>query len=149
MTGHSRYLSLRNVVAVDGDGGKFQFLKNRALGFAALVSKSAEGFTGCVGSLLRWSVLRYIGRISYGMYLYHFLALLIIARVCKKLGTGFPEAGVNRFVVAGILTVLMAALSWHLFERPINQLKRLFPYREAGTGSSMDPQVSVAAREHC
>jgi len=100
-----------------------------ALAFAALVSKSAEGFTGSVGSVLRWSVLRYIGRISYGMYLYHFLALLIIVRVCKKLHTGLPEAGVNRFVVAGILTVSMAALSWHLFEGPINRLKRFFPYR--------------------
>jgi peptidoglycan/LPS O-acetylase OafA/YrhL len=100
-----------------------------ALGFAALVSKSAEGFTGSVGSLLRWSGLRYLGRISYGMYLYHFLALLIIARVCKKLGIGFPQAGVNRLVVAGILTVGMAALSWHFFEGPINRLKRFFPYR--------------------
>ena len=73
--------------------------------------------------------MRYIGRISYGMYLYHFLAVLIIARVCKKLGIGFPQAGVNRLVVAGILTVGMAVLSWHFFEGPINRLKRFFPYR--------------------
>ena len=100
-----------------------------ALAFTALVSKSAEGFTGPVGSLLRWSVLRYIGRISYGIYLFHFPALLLVARVCKRLHTPLPEVGPNRLAVAGIVTLSIAALSWHLFEGPVNRLKRFFPYR--------------------
>ena len=100
-----------------------------ALAFTALVSKGAEGFTGPVGSLLRWSVLRYIGRISYGMYLYHFPALLLVARACKRLHAPLPDVGANRFAVVGIVTVSIAALSWHLFEGPINRLKRFFPYR--------------------
>ena len=105
------------------------FLILWALAFAAVVSKAAEGFTGYAGSLLRWSVLRYIGRISYGIYLYHLPALLLVLRISKKLGREIPEVGMNRFVVMGIATVSIAALSWHLFEGPINRLKRFFPYR--------------------
>jgi peptidoglycan/LPS O-acetylase OafA/YrhL len=100
-----------------------------ALAFTALVSKAAEGFGGPLGSLLRWSVLRYIGRISYGVYLYHFPAALLVAKICNKLGVRFPDLGIYRFLVMGIVTVAIAALSWHLFEGPINRLKRFFPYR--------------------
>jgi len=100
-----------------------------AFAFTGLVSKAAEGFTGPVGSFLSWSVLRYIGHISYGIYLYHLPALLFVVRVYKKLGVRFPDVGLGRFVVAGVVTVSIASLSWHLLEGPINRLKRFFPYR--------------------
>jgi peptidoglycan/LPS O-acetylase OafA/YrhL len=100
-----------------------------ALAFTALVSKGAEGFSGPVGALMSWSVLRYIGRISYGIYLYHLPVLLLLTRGFKKLGSQFPDAGLEQLIMGGTITVLIAALSWHFFEAPINRLKRFFPYR--------------------
>ena len=121
-----------------------------ALAFTAFVSKGAEGFTGPVGSLLRWSVLRYIGRISYGMYLYHLPALLIVARFCKKFRIPFPDFGIAGLFVTGILTVIVAALSWHLFEGPINRLKRFFPYRPRPSPGDVGlPAVLQASRNDC
>jgi peptidoglycan/LPS O-acetylase OafA/YrhL len=101
-----------------------------ALAFTALVSKAAEGFGGPVGSFLNWGVLRYLGRISYGIYLYH-LPVLLVWTFSQKLGVRLPDVGAERFVIAGMITVLLAATSWHFYERPINDLKRFFPYRDS------------------
>ena len=103
-----------------------------ALAFTALVSKAAEGFTGPVGYFLNWPVLRYLGRISYGIYLYHLPVLVLSRRVVEKLGGQFPGVGPKCFVIAGTITVLIAAISWHFFEGPINRLKRFFPYQARG-----------------
>jgi peptidoglycan/LPS O-acetylase OafA/YrhL len=100
-----------------------------ALAFTALVSKAAKGFTGAVGYFLNWPVLRYLGRISYGIYLYHLPAFLLAWKTYEKFGGRFPGLGPKRFVIAGTITVLIAAVSWHFLERPINRLKRFFPYQ--------------------
>jgi len=52
-------------------------------------------------------------------------------------------------VVSLAVTLVVVALSWHLFERPINQLKRPFPHREAGTKSRLGPHGAAAVQEHC
>ena len=114
--------------------------------FVPLISGAASGFTGLAGMVLMLNPIRYIGKISYGIYIYHVPVSWLIAhsKWVKTLPPFIPHS-----VVFFAVTLVVAALSWHLFERPINQLKRLFPYREAGTESSMDPQVAAAAREHC
>jgi peptidoglycan/LPS O-acetylase OafA/YrhL len=70
---------------------------------------------------LRWVLehraLRYVGTISYGMYLLHMLALNASRRLV-------PGAGVLlHFAVAAALTILAAAISHRYFERPILALK--------------------------
>ena len=65
------------------------------------------------GRSIRWlqfSALRYIGTISYSMYLVHLGALELVGR---------HVAGGAKVIVAFSLTVLYATLSWHLIERPL------------------------------
>jgi peptidoglycan/LPS O-acetylase OafA/YrhL len=50
-------------------------------------------------------------------------------------------------VVLLLATIALAALSWHLFERPINQLKRLFPYRANGPNPRVEVHLCAAKRE--
>jgi peptidoglycan/LPS O-acetylase OafA/YrhL len=38
-----------------------------------------------------------------------------------------PSLGVRFLLIVG-LSIALGALSWHCFERPINDLKRRFPY---------------------
>lgn len=73
------------------------------------------------GRLPGWAV--YLGRISYGLYVYHGLARYLVRRVAPFLGrhanTSLP------IMFAGLaLTILMAALSYRYFEAPFLKLKR-------------------------
>lgn len=72
-----------------------------------------------------------LGRISYGLYLFHMSVFaLVMALVNRGLAPHrIIEAGLLRLGVVGGLTILAASASWVLFERPINDLKRHFRYR--------------------
>lgn len=61
--------------------------------------------------LLQHPCVRYIGKISYGIYLYQMLALIAVSQVPGIWRAGFPG-----FVC---LAVGLAAISYHLMERPI------------------------------
>ncbi len=82
-----------------------------------LVVRGAEGFGGVAGQLLSCRPLRYLGRISYGIYLWHQIVIELLLYVMV------PNAAA---AFAG--SVAVAALSWHLIEAPLNGLKRYFPY---------------------
>jgi peptidoglycan/LPS O-acetylase OafA/YrhL len=71
-----------------------------------------------------------LGTISYGVYLMHNFIPILVNRV-----SGFSYAHEIPFplrpVIMFSVTVLLASLSWYGFERPINGLKRFFPYHPA------------------
>ncbi|MBI5067374.1 MAG: acyltransferase [Deltaproteobacteria bacterium] len=67
--------------------------------------------------LLGWRALRYVGTISYGMYLLHMLSLNAARRLV-------PDAGAPlRFALAAAIAILLASVSYRWFERPILALK--------------------------
>jgi peptidoglycan/LPS O-acetylase OafA/YrhL len=105
--------------------------------FTPLISGAASGFTGLPGMILMQRSLRYIGKISYGIYIYHLPVAWVIWE--SKWLKAFPRF-IPQSAVLCVATVAVAALSWHFFERPINRLKRLFPYR--------DPRPAQPAEEH-
>ncbi len=111
------------VIVVGPDGWVPESLG--ALPMVALVSAAAEGFKGPVGRGLEWPPLRYIGKISYGLYLYHAFVFAVLMRLHLP---GLFDRGPLMFAVAGSLSVVVATGSWFLMERPISRLKRLFPY---------------------
>lgn len=108
-----------------------------------LIYRAAEGFTGIPGMLLTRRPLLYIGKISYGIYIYHVPVKWLInlngSAWLNRLPRAIPQAAV--FL---IVTVAVAAISWHFFELPINRLKRLFPYREGKAG-----RVDIALAGNC
>jgi len=103
-----------------------------ALIFCWLVGMAARGFPGIAGRLLEWGPIRYVGKISYGAYLFHLLVpYLLLAPLVDRFGGTYENKGLVNFVVTSLLTIGIAALSWHLFEAPINRLRHFFPYRAA------------------
>lgn len=94
--------------------------------FVPLVDAAARGFQGIPGRLLNFTPLRYLGKISYGLYVLHPFVELAYNEAATFLP--LPQAWMVQFVLMTALSMLLAALSWHLFEYPINRLKRYFPY---------------------
>jgi peptidoglycan/LPS O-acetylase OafA/YrhL len=97
-----------------------------ALGFAALVSVCARGVRGRCGRVLEWSPLLWLGRLSYGVYLWHNHAPWLGPRILSRLRGA--EGAYFRSELAQIayytaLTLIMAAASWYLLEQPINRWK--------------------------
>ena len=97
----------------------------QAIVFAWLVFRAAQGFGGAMGRLLSAAPVVYLGRISYGLYLAHGFAGVMLALV----GINSRElAEPWRFLALSGVTLGAAMLSWHLMEAPINSLKTHFPY---------------------
>jgi peptidoglycan/LPS O-acetylase OafA/YrhL len=99
-----------------------------------LVARAAEGMPGPVGKLLSLPPVRYIGTISYGIYVYHLLLPDLLPRVARRLGHPDLLSPLGSQTLAfltfyTVLTILVAAVSWHCFEAPINRLKARFEYR--------------------
>lgn len=100
-------------------------------GLMAVVWLFSMGLPGRVGALLESTLLSYTGKVSYGIYVFHFFIPGITAWICHKLNYPIWEAlGMPAYLIINVLTLFaLAAVSWHIFERPINNLKRLFPYQ--------------------
>lgn len=80
--------------------------------------------------LLANAVMRYIGTISYGMYLMHMLA----RGFAGKIFGSWPYA---HFAGTLVLTVIVASLSFRFYETPFLKLKSRFSKSHRGPGESV------------
>ncbi len=62
----------------------------------------------------------YLGKISYGLYIYHPFAILLLIAVFKM------ERNLFLLLPVTIITILVSMLSYHFFEKPILSLKYRF-----------------------
>ena len=96
-----------------------------AVVFGWLIYRAASGFPGIAGRLLGAAPLVFVGRISYGIYLYHPLVSTAVKRLAAQFKLPLPD-GVWLIIILMTLTFSVAVVSWYAFERPINNLKRRF-----------------------
>lgn len=92
-----------------------------------LVWTASTGFRGLTGWILEMKWLTYLGTISYGIYVYHNFLPWLLDRTFKGMFR-MPHAWFIDVLVMCGATIAVAAVSWHLFERPINKLKKHFRY---------------------
>lgn len=73
---------------------------------------------------LEWPPLRYLGKISYGMYIYHFAFTWFASRIVYDAwGVAFDAGKPLVLLVTFTLTLLTAALSYRWLEMPLLGLK--------------------------
>jgi peptidoglycan/LPS O-acetylase OafA/YrhL len=106
------------------------------LGAAALIV-GARG-RDPVGWALRLSPVRFIGRISYSLYLWHWPILVL-----PVLATGEPMP-IELGIALGLVSIVVAAASWRLIEEPFRR-GRLWTRRpRVVVGTAVSTAVAVA-----
>jgi len=85
---------------------------------------------------LELPIMRYLGRISYGMYVYHYAVIWFIIQVQNKnreiLDLSINYGMARTYLISLVMTILVASISFHLLEKPINDLKdKLFPLQSS------------------
>ncbi|RDJ05806.1 acyltransferase family protein [Rhizobium grahamii] len=115
-----------------------------------LVGCCSSGVSGAFGRILERRSISTIGRISYGVYLFHPVVLSLVVKAQPWIPVNVSEQGPGRFVIATAATLMLASISWLTFERPLNQLKRYFPYISPAQAHTSSPiQLNKAdAREY-
>lgn len=81
---------------------------------------------------LEWQPVAYLGRISYGIYLWHnfVIAIGIFLQGFAPFWLRIPTShGLPMFAFVSVASVAIASISWFLVERPALRLKRLVEYR--------------------
>lgn len=93
-----------------------------ALGATAVVV--ALQVTGLFSDILSLAPLRYLGKISYGIYIYHLLCLALATQIVGELGLeGRWLVGISIWSVGFVLTLLVAASSYQWLEKPFLKIK--------------------------
>jgi len=105
-----------------------------AVFFACVIHAVSKGLRGIGGKILGFRPFLYLGKISYGLYIFHNLAVYAVAGTLAILHVP-PQWAASlpvRLILLSFWTVSASALSWHLLESPVNNLKRKFPYVRKG-----------------
>ena len=97
-----------------------------AILFVWLIDRSARGFSGTLGWLLQLRPLQYLGKISYGLYVIHLFVPSALRWLFQRLAIPDPPHGAPEFGLWVAATIAVAAASWHLYEKPLNDLKERF-----------------------
>lgn len=97
----------------------------QAIVFGWVVAEAADGVSGQWGRVLTSRPLVAIGRISYGVYLVHAFAPLVIDAVGRSAGLGPADLWTPWARAAGAwaASLAMASLLWHLVEVPASRVK--------------------------
>ncbi len=96
----------------------------------ALIGAAARGIPGAFGRLLSLKPMVFVGTISYGIYVWHNFMPWFVAKIPPLHHALKSLHGGKALTLCG-LSILLAYTSWMLFERPIVNLKRYFPYTSA------------------
>jgi peptidoglycan/LPS O-acetylase OafA/YrhL len=87
---------------------------------------------GWVAAVMRWSVLRWLGAISYCVYVIHLTINMLAHRILLHAAPQvYNEAGLGVTLLAAVLTLAVATLSWRYFEKPLIRRGHTYLYEEA------------------
>ncbi len=111
---------------------------------AALMGLSQEAPWSPLYRFFAWLPVRYVGRISYGLYLYHWPIYLLVDS--ERAGSLFGVERVTGWSLLALhltLTAVVSVLSFHLIEQPF--VKRRWPFTLKGLRPSMAAFAGAAA----
>jgi peptidoglycan/LPS O-acetylase OafA/YrhL len=97
-----------------------------SVGLCGFIAAGIVGFRGPLGSFLVTPRLLYIGQISYGIYLFHNLAPLLVGKLLPVLWAGPLDSslgGLVRIPVYAAVTWGLTLASWRWIETPMQAMR--------------------------
>ncbi len=115
-----------------------------SLFFVGLVDRAARGEGGW-SRVLEWRPLVNVGKVSYCLYVVHYVLPELVGRLGASYGWQPLTDPSLRLLLFSSLALLIAALSYRYLERPLQRAKRWFPYgpRPAPGAPTESPQPAV------
>lgn len=94
--------------------------------FAAMLALALE--PGLISRLFSLSWLRWLGNISFGVYIFHMLFIKVIVHITNAVASGRSQTAhlLVQFILAATLSLVAALLSFHLYEKQFLRLKKRF-----------------------
>jgi peptidoglycan/LPS O-acetylase OafA/YrhL len=101
-----------------------------AVMFALLIHEAVAGGSRLLKQLLKFPVLIFFGKYSYGLYIWHWPIYLLMHRnVAEFIGRWTSDQEVVSIIAACLLTIIaipVSVASYHLYEKPFLKLKKSF-----------------------
>jgi peptidoglycan/LPS O-acetylase OafA/YrhL len=141
ITGYACWLTASVLCEINADAPHLATMAQSISGWFLILTGVICFFLSLYGASAKYmpKVLVYLGRISYGMYVFHITMYWIIFHIFKNELAVFSEnIGLHEWkneagvVMAFIATVTFATLSYSLFEKPFLRLKRRFTLIPSG-----------------
>ena len=105
----------------------FLYMTILSFGLCGVIATASVGWNNPAGRLLETRFLQKVGLLSYGIYLYHNLAPIIIGKLMFFLWWGPYAETVPRIALRitcfALLTWGMTMLSWKYIETPLNRMR--------------------------
>jgi peptidoglycan/LPS O-acetylase OafA/YrhL len=97
--------------------------------FVMVVIAVNGAFTKCMKCFLENKIVLYLGKISYGLYVFHlFIGPLYFNFLNRYIIGIHPQKDWEFFIVFFFINVALASISWFSIEKPIIGLKKYFRY---------------------
>jgi peptidoglycan/LPS O-acetylase OafA/YrhL len=99
--------------------------------FAFAIYEAVMKENKLINALFTFSLFRFLGKYSYGFYIFHFPVFLLAKPLTDKISSAFFTTGNNPFLItsstlATIAGLLVSIISFHAFEKYFLKLKRHF-----------------------
>lgn len=108
--------------------------------FPLIVIGSVMMLLAILGSSLKNPALVYLGRISYGLYVFHMASLALTSLL-------FVKYTVFHAVTSLVITVALSAISYQFVEKPFLRLKKRFTYVASDVVALAESRPAFASEE--
>lgn len=100
------------------------------IGTTFILTSATMGGLGFISTVFKNSILGYLGKISYGLYVYHLGVQELTSNVINKfmspdLSLGYPIVFITSTL---IVTILVSVFSYQILEKPFLKIKRRFTF---------------------
>lgn len=125
----TQYVNFGIIVLLIGFGVHFPILHFEIYGvlFTILIMNLASNPDSVFN--LENKILKYAGKISYGLYMYHALVIVLVLKTLKKMDMYHDYL---LYPLSIIISILFAALSYEFFEKQFLKLKKKFVIVDSG-----------------